>query len=110
MPSPFTEEFTLLAFGLMVIFVRISSRIGSVGFRSLFFDDYLMLLAAVSECESNLKRATNLTSMIFWQGIYIAETSLAWAVDGVFQGMANNGMTADQRAAVVTDSDEYWLR
>jgi hypothetical protein len=109
MPSPYTEEFTLLAVGLAVILIRVSSRIGSVGFLNLFFDDYLMLLAAVSQCIL-IGWTKQPDIYVYWQGIYIAETSLAWSVDGVFHGMANNGLTADQRASVVTGSEEYWLR
>lgn len=44
----FTEVFALLGVGLLVIFVRTGARIHSVGFRGLMADDYLMLVAAVS--------------------------------------------------------------
>ncbi|KAI0123185.1 hypothetical protein BJ170DRAFT_659960 [Xylariales sp. AK1849] len=88
MASIFTEEFTLLGVGLAVILVRVISRIRAVGFGKLYWDDYLMSIAAC---------------------IYIIETSLAWAVDALWQGKANNGLSDAARAAVVTGSEEYWL-
>lgn len=48
MASPYAEEFSMLGFGLFIIFIRIGSRIGAVGVRKLYADDYLMVLAAVS--------------------------------------------------------------
>lgn len=48
MSDPFTTEaFTLLGVGIFVIALRSYSRITSVGFRGLQFDDYLMCVAAV---------------------------------------------------------------
>lgn len=43
-----TEAFTELAFGLTLIALRTYARWESVGFRNFMFDDYLILLAAVS--------------------------------------------------------------
>lgn len=42
------EAFSLLAIGLIVIAVRLYSRILTVGFRKLAADDYLMIAAGVS--------------------------------------------------------------
>ena len=42
------EAFSLLAVGLVVIAVRLYSRILTVGFRNLALDDYLMIVAGVS--------------------------------------------------------------
>lgn len=43
-----TEAFTELGVGLTLIALRTYARWDSVGFRNFMFDDYLMLLAAVS--------------------------------------------------------------
>lgn len=41
------EAFTLLAIGLVVIAIRLYSRILTVGVRKLAADDYLMIVAGV---------------------------------------------------------------
>jgi hypothetical protein len=43
-----TEAFTLLAIGIVLILLRTYARITTVGFRGLKPDDYIMLLAMVS--------------------------------------------------------------
>lgn len=43
-----TEAFTELGIGLTLIALRTYARWDSVGFRNFMFDDYLILLAAVS--------------------------------------------------------------
>lgn len=43
------EAFSLLAIGLIVIALRWVSRLMTVGFRNLAFDDYLMIVAGVRE-------------------------------------------------------------
>ena len=42
------EAFALLGVALLVIFLRLGTRINAVGAQNLAADDYLMLLAAVS--------------------------------------------------------------
>lgn len=44
-----TEAFTLLAIGLVLIALRTYARSTSAGIRNFQIDDYLMLLAGVSE-------------------------------------------------------------
>ncbi|ORY71531.1 uncharacterized protein BCR38DRAFT_359048 [Pseudomassariella vexata] len=60
-----------------------------MGWSRLYVDDYLMILAAF---------------------IYAAETYLAWSVDAHWYGIANNGMTDEERAAVIPGSHEEYLR
>lgn len=43
------EAFSLLAIGLIVIALRWVSRLMTVGFTNLAFDDYLMIVAGVRE-------------------------------------------------------------
>ncbi|RYO81263.1 hypothetical protein DL764_009791 [Monosporascus ibericus] len=83
------EDWTLFAIGLCVTVIRTYTRVKHVGFKGLQGDDYLVWLA-----------------MFF----YAIETSLAYAVGAVAKGLANNGMTADQRLALDPSSSEYKLR
>ncbi|RYP52353.1 hypothetical protein DL768_002464 [Monosporascus sp. mg162] len=83
------EDWTLFAIGLCVTVLRTYTRVKHVGFKGLQGDDYLVWLA-----------------MFF----YTIETSLAYAVGAVAKGLANNGMTDDQRLALDPSSSEYKLR
>ncbi|KAJ6442373.1 hypothetical protein O9K51_05932 [Purpureocillium lavendulum] len=84
-----TEAWTLLAVGLSVILLRTYSRLRSVGFKGLRSDDFLVWLAGV---------------------LYAGETGLAYSVGFHARGLANNGMTDAQRAALAPGSEEYRLR
>ncbi|KAB5576354.1 hypothetical protein GE09DRAFT_936479, partial [Coniochaeta sp. 2T2.1] len=84
-----TEAFTLLGVGLFVIALRTAARISSVGMGGLKADDYLMVLAA---------------------GVYSVETYLAYSVGAYWHGLANNGMTDEQRRLLSPSSEEYRLR
>ncbi|CAK7225147.1 hypothetical protein SCUCBS95973_005762 [Sporothrix curviconia] len=84
-----TEAFTLLAIGLCFIFLRIYARLSKIGMSGFKADDYLMMVAAV---------------------VYAAETTLAYTVGAYWQGLANNGMTDAERAALSPTSAEYRLR
>ncbi|KAI1082567.1 hypothetical protein F5B20DRAFT_578236 [Whalleya microplaca] len=83
------EAFTLLGFGLVITILRTYSRIKAVGFKHLQADDYLV-----------------------WVGwtFYAIETSLAYSVGAVGHGLANNGMTDEQRVALSPDNPEYRIR
>ncbi|KAL7897229.1 hypothetical protein HDV64DRAFT_286132 [Trichoderma sp. TUCIM 5745] len=84
------EAWTLLAVGIAVTAIRTVSRVRYAGSRrALGGDDYLAWLALV---------------------FYIAETSLAYSVGHVANGLANNGMTDAQRAALSPDDPEFRLR
>ncbi|KAF1964295.1 hypothetical protein BU23DRAFT_493064 [Bimuria novae-zelandiae CBS 107.79] len=84
-----TEAFTLLSIAIVAVGLRSYARISTVGLRGLCFDDYLMPCAAV---------------------IYALETATAYAVGAWWFGLANNGMTDEQRQALDPKSHEYHLR
>ncbi|WYZ39797.1 hypothetical protein EsH8_IV_000138 [Colletotrichum jinshuiense] len=76
-----TEAFTLLGVALGVIILRSYARISAVGLKRLQADDYLMLFVAV--------RAP---SRAYWRGL------------------ANNGMTDEERRNLDVNSEEYRFR
>ncbi|KAI8630336.1 hypothetical protein F5Y19DRAFT_429732 [Xylariaceae sp. FL1651] len=84
-----TEDWTLFSIGLVATITRTFARVRQVGFKGLQGDDYLVWLG-----------------MVF----YAAETSLAYAVGAAAKGLANNGMTDEQRIALDPSSSEYHLR
>ncbi|KAI1840680.1 hypothetical protein JX266_013142 [Neoarthrinium moseri] len=87
--SAINEIFILLGLGLGVILLRSYARWQAVGFRRWEADDYLMIVA---------------------MGVYTAESVLASHVVTQYDGLANNGMTDDERATLDPDSDEYRKR
>ncbi|PWY76078.1 hypothetical protein BO94DRAFT_559431 [Aspergillus sclerotioniger CBS 115572] len=90
MAKPDIEGFTLLATGLLFIFIRIYVRLGQVGSPLNFaVDDYLMPLAGV---------------------FFACETILAHLVRSNFDGLTNSYMTDEQRAAVDPASREHYNR
>ncbi|KAI0552172.1 hypothetical protein F4679DRAFT_536230 [Xylaria curta] len=84
-----TEDFTLFAVGFVVTVTRTVARVKQVGFKGLQGDDYLVWLAML---------------------IYAAETALAYSVGAVAMGLANNGMTDEERRALSPNSPEYHTR
>ncbi|OHE92160.1 hypothetical protein CORC01_12563 [Colletotrichum orchidophilum] len=84
-----TEAFTLLGVAIAVIFLRTYARINAVGFKHLQADDYLMLLIVIT---------------------YSAETALAYSVGALWKGLANNGMTDEERKSLDPTSEEYLTR
>ncbi|KAI2627578.1 hypothetical protein GGR54DRAFT_652420 [Hypoxylon sp. NC1633] len=83
------EAFTLLSIGIAVTMLRTYARIKAVGIRNLQADDYLVWVGAT---------------------FYAVETGLAYSVGAVAHGLANNGMTDEQRVALSPDSEEYRIR
>ncbi|KAL8944130.1 MAG: hypothetical protein Q9216_000635 [Gyalolechia sp. 2 TL-2023] len=83
------EAFTLLAIGLVVIALRWLSRLLTVGFSKLAADDYLMIIAGA---------------------LYSAETTVAYYVGAKWKGLANSGLTPEQRAAIDPQGEEHRLR
>ncbi|KAH6893476.1 hypothetical protein B0T10DRAFT_527843 [Thelonectria olida] len=83
------EAFTLLAIALLITFLRCCVRIRTVGFKNLWADDYLVVVAAIA---------------------YSVETGLAYSVGNIAHGLANNSMTPAERAALDPNSEEYSLR
>ncbi|RDW68661.1 hypothetical protein BP5796_09318 [Coleophoma crateriformis] len=89
MSSTITESFVLLALGLCIIAIRTYARFVKVGIKNFQADDYLMLLAAI---------------------IYSLETATSYVVGAWWLGLANNGMTDEQRKALDPNSHEAYLR
>ncbi|KAL1582165.1 hypothetical protein WHR41_09040 [Cladosporium halotolerans] len=83
------EAFTLLGIGITIIALRTYARVSAVGLRRLQADDYLVWFAAVC---------------------YAVETALAYSVGNAAHGLANNGMTPAERAALSPESPEFALR
>ncbi|GAB7324987.1 hypothetical protein MBLNU13_g08792t1 [Cladosporium sp. NU13] len=83
------EAFTLLGVGLTITALRTYVRISSVGVKRLQVDDYLVWFAAIC---------------------YSVETALAYSVGNAAHGLANNGMTPEERASLSPDSPEWALR
>ncbi|KAM7185647.1 hypothetical protein V8F20_011725 [Naviculisporaceae sp. PSN 640] len=83
------EAFTLFAVALSVTILRTYARMRGEGIRGLGWEDYLVWLGVIA---------------------YAIETGLAYSVGAVARGMANNGMTDKQRAALSPDDPEYALR
>ncbi|KAI0871342.1 hypothetical protein GGS24DRAFT_471824 [Hypoxylon argillaceum] len=84
-----TEDFTLFSVGLVVTLTRTFARVKQVGFKGLQGDDYLVWIAML---------------------IYAAETALAYSVGAKAMGLANNGMTVEQRRTLSPNSPEYHTR
>ncbi|RYC60380.1 hypothetical protein CHU98_g5833 [Xylaria longipes] len=84
-----TEDFTLFAVGFIITVTRTFARVKQVGFKGLQGDDYLVWLAML---------------------IYAAETALAYSVGAVAMGLANNGMTNEERRTLDPNSPEYHTR
>ncbi len=104
------EAFSLLAIGLIVIALRWVSRLMTVGFTNLAFDDYLMIVAGVREtcCLPGVDGPSQrLIDRI--QALYSAETALAYFVGAKWHGLANNSMTPEERATLSPDSPKYKL-
>ncbi|GME56205.1 Short-chain dehydrogenase/reductase SDR [Neofusicoccum parvum] len=90
MSEAFTNEaFTLLSLGIAVVICRLAARIRTVGVKKLDYDDYLMCFVTV---------------------VYSFETATAYLVGTRYMGLANNGMTPDERAALDLSSHEASLR
>ncbi|KAI1076863.1 hypothetical protein F5B20DRAFT_554064 [Whalleya microplaca] len=83
------EAWTLLSIGLSFTIVRTIARVKQFGFKGLQADDYLAWIG-----------------MIF----YAIETSLAYWAVVVIKGLANNGMTDEQRLNLDPGSTEYKSR
>ncbi|KAK4246043.1 hypothetical protein C7999DRAFT_33596 [Corynascus novoguineensis] len=88
--DPFiVEAWTYLAVDLVVVATRTIVRWRQMGFRRLAPDDFLMVIAIL---------------------LYTAETATAHYVGAYWHGLANSGMTDEERAALDPLSEEYHLR
>ncbi|KAK4207973.1 hypothetical protein QBC37DRAFT_297600 [Rhypophila decipiens] len=83
------EAFVLMAVGIVFVVLRIFARIKLVGFKKLQADDYLMVLAGA---------------------VYVASTALAYLTAVAWEGLANHGLTQEQRRSLDPKSQEYRYR
>lgn len=83
------ELWTLYSIGVAVTILRTCARAKAVGLRNLRLDDYFIWVAII---------------------FYTAQTALAYSVGNVASGLANNSMTAVQRAALSPHDPEYHAR
>ncbi|KAF6806947.1 hypothetical protein CSOJ01_08521 [Colletotrichum sojae] len=83
------EAWTLYGIGMVVTFLRTYARAKAVGFRNFRADDYLAWAAAL---------------------VYTIQSTLAYEVGNIAQGLANNGMTDEERAALSPSDPEYEMR
>ncbi|KAK4112829.1 hypothetical protein N656DRAFT_77915 [Canariomyces notabilis] len=80
---------TLYAFGVLVTVLRTYARVRAVGWKHFEADDYLVWVALL---------------------LYSTQSTLGYEVGNLARGLANNGMTDAQRAALSPDSPEYEMR
>ncbi|RYP44625.1 hypothetical protein DL769_011504 [Monosporascus sp. CRB-8-3] len=83
------EAWTLLGIGLLVTIIRTFGRVKALGLKGLQPDDYLVWVGAIC---------------------HAIETGLAYCVGATAQGLANNGMTDEERATLSPNSPEYHTR
>ncbi|KAF2966266.1 hypothetical protein GQX73_g7302 [Xylaria multiplex] len=83
------QLWTLYSVGILVTVLRTYARVKAVGIRNLRADDLLIWIA-----------------MLF----YSIQTALGYSVGHAAQGLANNGMTDAERAALSVDDPEYQMR
>ncbi|KAM0559927.1 hypothetical protein ACHAPJ_003877 [Fusarium lateritium] len=83
------ESWTLYAVGVASTLLRFYARMRVDGFRSLQSEDYLMAIGII---------------------FYTIQTTLAYNIGILAHGLANNGMTDAERAALSPNSQEYDFR
>ncbi|KAK4129231.1 hypothetical protein N657DRAFT_609369 [Parathielavia appendiculata] len=80
---------TLYAVGVLVTVLRTYARVMAVGWKRFEADDILVWVAVL---------------------LYSTQTTLGYEVGNLAHGLANNGMTEAQRAALATANVEYGMR
>ncbi|KAF5020483.1 hypothetical protein F66182_7493 [Fusarium sp. NRRL 66182] len=83
------ESWTLYGIGIASTVLRFYARMRVNGFRSLQSEDYLMAISAA---------------------FHTIQTSLAYSIGILAHGLANNGMSDAERAALLPGSQEYEFR
>lgn len=101
------ELWTLYSIGVTTTLLRTYARLGSVGWRNLRLDDFLIWIGIVSPLSSGTCLSANSSPL---QIFYTAQTALAYSVGNVAQGLANNGMTSAQRTSLSPSDPEYVAR
>ncbi|KAK1579306.1 uncharacterized protein LY79DRAFT_564522 [Colletotrichum navitas] len=84
-----SEVWGLQGTAYLVVGLRYYSRASTLGWRHFAWDDAMMAIAIL---------------------VYTAESVAAYFVVAYWKGLANNGLTDEQRAAVVPGSEEWQLR
>lgn len=110
------ELWTLYAFGVSFTILRTYARISAVGISELSVDDYLIWFAMVRDipfllfCWPFDHRCTS--SYNLSQLIYTTQCTLGYHVGTLAHGLANNGMSDEQRSTLAQDIDnpEYAMR
>ncbi|KAK4184399.1 hypothetical protein QBC35DRAFT_506056 [Podospora australis] len=80
---------TLYAVGIAVTILRTYARVEAVGWRHLQMDDYLAWVAGL---------------------LYTVQSTLGYQIGNLAHGLANNGMTDAERAALLVTDPEYDMR
>lgn len=80
---------TLYAFGVLVTALRTYARVKAVGWKHFEADDYLVWVAVL---------------------LYSTQSTLGYEIGHLAHGLANNGMTDAQRAALPSSDPEYNMR
>ncbi|KAL8424020.1 hypothetical protein RB596_004019 [Gaeumannomyces avenae] len=83
------ELFTLFGIGALSTVLRTYGRIRKVGLANLAADDFLVWLGLIC---------------------YATQASLGYSIGNLAQGLANNGMTDEQRASIDVNGKEHELR
>ncbi|RYP57263.1 hypothetical protein DL770_010703 [Monosporascus sp. CRB-9-2] len=80
---------TLYAFGVLVTALRTYARVKAVGWKHFEADDYLVWVAVM---------------------LYSTQSTMGYEIGNLAHGLANNGMTDAQRAALSPSDREYDMR
>ncbi|RYO86983.1 hypothetical protein DL764_008919 [Monosporascus ibericus] len=80
---------TLYAIGVLVTALRTYARVKAVGWKNFEADDYLVWVAVL---------------------LYSTQSTMGYEIGNLARGLANNGMTDAQRAALSTSDPEYEMR
>ncbi|KAF1979871.1 hypothetical protein BU23DRAFT_523437 [Bimuria novae-zelandiae CBS 107.79] len=87
--SQIVELWTLYSLGVSFTILRTYARVKAVGIRDLRADDYLIWFAVL---------------------IYTVQCSLGYNLGAAAHGLANNGMTPEERSSLTHDNPEYAMR
>ncbi|KPM36929.1 hypothetical protein AK830_g9632 [Neonectria ditissima] len=103
------ESWTLYSIGLASTLLRTYARLRAAGLRGLRAEDYLMWIGVV-RLPKSLNHPPLVANAGMSQMFYTVQANLAYSIGNVAQGLANNGMTDDQRLALSPSDREYELR
>ncbi len=101
---------TLYAFGVLTTALRTYARVKAVGWKRFEPDDYLALVAIVSEFGLWGAIPGLTVAALFLQVLYTIQSTMGYEIGNLAHGMANNGMTDEQRAALSPSNPEFDMR